>query len=92
MLTIVLIAQLAAADCAALEDYAEIVMEKRQAGVSPSTMVDAISAEEYKAARQVLSAIILDAYDRPRFSTEEFQQQMVQDFSAEVYLACMTAD
>lgn len=71
-----------AQDCKVIGDLAEKTMEARQVGVSVSDMMD-IAKDD-----RLLKSIILDAYKRPRFSTEEVQRRVITDFRADWEVAC----
>ena len=68
--------------CLTLGVISTTVMEARQRGVSIGDLM--VVAKE----SELLQAIILAAYQVPRFNTEEYQQQAVADFGNEVMLAC----
>jgi hypothetical protein len=57
-------------------------MEYRQKGASVGNLMKIAKESE------LLRAIILAAYQVPRFSTEEYQQQAVADFGNEVMFVC----
>lgn len=71
-----------AQDCKMIGDLAEKTMEARQVGVPMSKMME-IAKDD-----RLLKSIILDAYKKPRFSTEEFQRSATVDFRADWEVAC----
>jgi hypothetical protein len=71
----------------------EAVMTSRQYGGS---IENALSVRERafeksgdESARLVHTEIILEAYDKPMYSTEKYKQSEIKEFAAENYLACI---
>lgn len=77
---------LASADCDAWANLAKEIMTSRQAGV-PITDVVALfkRMDGYTADKQRL---IFQAYEAPRFQTEEHKQREITEFQNSAYLAC----
>ncbi len=71
-----------AQDCKMIGDLAEKTMEARQVGVPMSKMME-IAKDD-----RLLKTIIIDAYKKPRFSTDEFQRSATVDFRADWEVAC----
>lgn len=71
--------------CATFATYAEVVMKARQGGVSLGEVLDTIDGEP------VLRGLVMLAYDQPRFSTAEYQQEAIDVFRDEVHLGCLQA-
>jgi hypothetical protein len=73
--------------CAGHAAFAREMMESRQAGV-PITELVALVKElgDYTALNQ---EIILQAYEAPRFTTQEHQRRQITEFQDTVYVACM---
>lgn len=76
----------ASADCDAWANLAKEIMTSRQAGV-PITDVIALfkRMDGYTADKQRL---IFQAYEAPRFQTEEHKQREITEFQNSAYLAC----
>lgn len=68
--------------CTAINSLAKSIMTARQQGVS---LAQAIEVAEGSA----IKAIVLDAYERPRYRTEDNQQRQVVEFQDEWYMACL---
>lgn len=68
--------------CTVAADLAGVIMQNRQLGTPISKMMEVAGGDQYAI------ALILIAYDTPRFSTDEYQQEAVVNFSNEVGLAC----
>lgn len=77
---------LARSDCDAWSNLAKEIMTSRQAGV-PITDVIALfkKLDGYTADKERL---IFQAYDAPRFQTEEHKQREITEFQNAAYLAC----
>lgn len=71
--------------CGQVGDLAEVVMENRQGGISMARMMRVAQGE----AQEIAEAIIIDAYDYPRFSTSKVKRQTVEDFRDKWYAQCV---
>lgn len=71
-----------AQDCKVIGDLAETIMKARQTGVTLSEIISLPTATTLG------KRMAIDAYKRPRFSTDEFQQSAITDFRAEWEVAC----
>ena len=76
-----LMAQDAQDPCIIWGELAATIMELRQEGVN---MGSAMSVTDNELARM----LVIAAYDTPRFSTESYKQQAIQDFANEVMMVC----
>ena len=76
----ILIPATASADamCESLAELAKSVMTERQSG---TPMVDSTA--------EIARGLIMMAYDRPAFSTEDYKQKEVVRFQDSVYLKCL---
>lgn len=68
--------------CKIVGDLANSVMDARQAGVAMSDIMALPSNTN------LTRKMVIEAYKRPRFSTEEFQKSATADFRAEWEAAC----
>jgi len=68
--------------CKQMGDMAAQIMEAREVGVPLSSMMD-IAADN-----DLLKALILSAYQVPRFSTGDYRQEAITDFRNEVEVMC----
>ena len=71
-------------DCAQAGIMAGKLMQARQVGVPVSKVIEIFDDD-------AMTAIILAAYQVPRFSTDEYQQRAVADFRNEVEVMCYEA-
>lgn len=74
--------------CKSVSGLAESVMKSRQAGISMSSLMDMASDPAIK---DTVSAMIMDAYEQPRFSTDQMKQETIADFRDAWYLKCAKA-
>ena len=70
------------ASCTVIGDFAEKVMEKRQEGIAMSRIMKIAEDSD------LLSAIVVAAYDQQRWQTKKIQRQTIQDFRNEIELIC----
>lgn len=67
--------------CIIWGELAATIMELRQEGVN---MGSAMGVTDNELARM----LVIAAYETPRFSTEDYKQQAIQDFANEVMTIC----
>jgi hypothetical protein len=72
--------------CDLTSETAEIVMRKRQAGVSMKKMME-VTANE--ALGSIAESLVITAYDSPRYHTKEMQEWSIEEFRDEAYLLCV---
>ena len=78
--------------CAPIEGSARATMEARQSGVPLSTSIGiANNSGGTKNTKELLTAMVLEAYEQPRYSTERMQQRSVRAFTDDWYLQCLKA-
>jgi len=68
--------------CRSFADFAEVLMQGRQSGVSMTTAMGEGESE-------LISQLVVRAYEKPRYSTAEMQRKEVEDFKNDVYLECV---
>jgi hypothetical protein len=70
--------------CKKYSQIAEKIMTWRQDGKSmPKMMTDFGDSE-------IMRAMIIDAYNTPRYNSQEYRQRSIENFRDEVYLHCIT--
>jgi hypothetical protein len=77
--------------CEAMSGVAKAVMGARQSGAPMPEVMNVIKVNDNKIAKDFAEELIIMAYDRPRFDTQEYQQQMINNFTDSVYLQCVKA-
>jgi hypothetical protein len=73
--------------CEVIADLAEGLMGARQAGASLSAVMSIAAAEPQ--VRELVEAMILDAWSEPRWRTDESQSRAVADFRDRMHLLCL---
>jgi hypothetical protein len=68
--------------CVALGEYSRTVMDARQTGVALSKIMEIVKGDD------IHTRIVLDAYEQPRFQTEEFRRTAIQDFGNKWETVC----
>lgn len=73
--------------CGSMGDFAEAVMARRQEGVVMSALRAAVldPASPYYDA---MSSVIIEAYGKPRYSTEEYRAEAITNFRNDTELTC----
>jgi len=70
--------------CKSVEDLAEVIMGCRQSGVAMSSAMKVADDEP------VTRAMVIDAWQRPMYNTEEYKQRSIQRFKDDWYMQCVT--
>lgn len=70
--------------CKSIETFAETVMESRQGGMAMSSAMNITD-------NPLLASIVVEAYERPRFNSEDIQRKTIEEFKNKHYLACIKA-
>ena len=71
--------------CTASSSLARTIMKVRQNGMDLSTALEAVSDNEFA------KAIVIDAYKKPRYSSEKYQKRAITEFGNENMIACLEA-
>lgn len=71
--------------CARISELAGHIMDSRQSNVPMTDVVNVFPAGS------PWIEIVIKAYEKPRMSVEENQQNMIQDFQNQLYLECTKA-
>ena len=75
--------------CFAIGKMSKTIMENRQIGVPLVDMLQVPEGIEQENLANIVRQIIFEAYDRPKFSTKEYQIEVAEEFSNEVLLSCL---
>lgn len=76
--------------CANVARAAEAVMQARQNGTAMQTVLEKLNDTQFTAeGKEGFRAMIMMAYEQPRFNTEENKQNAINDFRDKVQLVCM---
>lgn len=75
--------------CKSAAGAAKGIMNARQRGVTMTEMMEKVVGTADPAVKDVARAMVISAYEKPRFDTPEYQQKAEIDFENESYLACI---
>jgi hypothetical protein len=78
--------------CKSLSGLSKQIMEIRQYNNPPITDFLAIyenNANYNDSAVEITKGLIIDAYDKPRFTTKKYQTESIKNFSNKVYITCI---
>ena len=68
--------------CEKVESLAAAIMKNRQVGTKLSTMLNS-------SINELVTSMIIEAYEQPRWSTKEQQERTVVDFANKLMLRCV---
>lgn len=71
--------------CQPISEFAKAAMEARQAGVP---LAQALTVARHNATMQ---ALIISAYRKPRYSTEQYRERAAVEFANETLITCLDA-
>ena len=71
--------------CQPISEFAKELMDARQAGVP---LAQALTVAHHNA---TMEALIVSAYRKPRYSTEDYQGRAAVDFANETLITCLDA-
>lgn len=74
--------------CKLNAEVSATIMKGRQNGVEMSKMIELIADSNNKEGAE---AVVIAAYDTPRYRTDEMITRSIEDFRNEIYLACAKA-
>ena len=75
--------------CTIASELAKTVMLKRQEGVLMSAMLVALDKVEQNPFSDLSKKLVIAAYEKPRYSTEDFKNRAIIDFANESMSICM---
>lgn len=76
--------------CKSISSIATTFMEVRQRGDSLSESVDKIKNSNMDSKGKKLStAILMNAYEKPNYSSEKYKKRAINEFANDWYKACM---
>lgn len=77
--------------CSTMSELARNIALARHRNVPMREMMETADKSKDETARKLGHALISLAYERPRYSTEEFIQNDVRDFENEIFGMCLKA-
>jgi len=75
--------------CKEVSDLASTMMECRQNGVPIAELLSYVDTKEMADIRSSVTAIAIEAYEEPNWSTEEFKKKSVVEFGNRWYMLCL---
>lgn len=69
--------------CSGWAELAELIMERRQAGMPLADMLVAVGDNE------LARSLTIDAYNQTRYSSENVRERVTREFSNELHLLCL---
>lgn len=75
--------------CKSTAGGAKAIMSSRQRGAAMPEMMDKVVRPADPAIKDIIKAFVIDAYNRPRYDTLEYQQKAILDFENYAYLTCI---
>jgi hypothetical protein len=75
-------------NCIGLSELSETIMSNRQHGTDITKLVKLFQKPQYATMRPYVTAKAIEAYEEPRYSTVEYQDNAIADFKNEAYLEC----
>jgi hypothetical protein len=76
--------------CESLRKVAEQIMKNRQIGVPINEMIE-VADNNHPKVKEILKALIIDAYGSPKFNTPKVINEAVNEFGNKVYVDCVKA-
>jgi hypothetical protein len=74
--------------CSTVGDMAEQIMKSRQSGMAISVLMDLVKDTKLPEGSAV-EGLILQAYEKPRFSTDKHIKRSIENFKNDGYMACV---
>lgn len=71
--------------CAGIADAAHMTMQARQSGVDMGRLLELTDNDS------LLTEMVIQAYESPKFSTESYKTESAQEFKNTYYVACLKA-
>jgi hypothetical protein len=73
--------------CEKIRQLSENIMKNRQQGVPINKMIDIANSEPKVAS--LMKAIVMDAYNQPKYQTAKYKQEAVVEFANRQYVTCI---
>lgn len=78
--------------CKHASEIAEAIMTARQNGATAPDVMDAALKDTPPESKKLMEAIVLDAFDVPRYRTKEPQDREISEYASKIYTRCMAAE
>lgn len=79
--------------CKAVLSMSKTIMDGRQAGIPIDRSLELANkiTKDNEFFNKITKQLVIDAYDQPRFSTNRYKKEQLDDFAAKHYISCMKA-
>lgn len=77
--------------CQTVGNLAKEIMSARQAGLPMQGMMKAVDKAGVTKESEATKLLVIAAYERPRYSTEEVKSEVITEFQNKVFLECVKA-
>jgi len=78
--------------CGKYSELSESIMSARQAGVPAVKMIETQIETDNVAFFNLYKELVIEAYEWPRYSFEDLQQESINDFKNKIYIECLKAN
>ena len=75
--------------CESVNRLAKSVMSARQSGAALSDMLKILDSPNITTAGPLARAVIMEAFEHPRYNTASVQQRTITEFASQQMLMCM---
>lgn len=72
--------------CSSVGELARTIMEKRQAGVSMETLMNAVSMKENNG---LVEELVISAYEKSQYNGADYKRKAIAEFRDDAYLQCV---
>lgn len=78
--------------CEAVHVLAYGIMQNRQNGVSPASLINRLEEQgsDMDFAKELGKALIIESYEKRRHYTDEAKKRAAEDFASRYYIYCIT--
>lgn len=77
-------------NCSDIHEVATNIMKGRQSGIDITKFADIVA--ETNGEGGVMELLLMDAYEQPKFSSQEYQLDAIKEFANKWYVACYKAN
>ena len=78
--------------CGKYSELAESIMSARQTGVPAVKLIETQMDNENAAFFNLYKNLVIEAYEYPRYSFKDLQQESINDFKNDIYIECLKAN
>ena len=75
--------------CVEIGELAKIIMDRRQDGIEIAKMLELANKQESDYVSKLTKSIIIEAYKVSRYSTFDYKQRAIEEFTNSTVVACL---